>query len=151
MTLRIEIADEQVLHPIDHSLVRRIKEVVKKIAKEHGYAEGEISIAVIDDAGIHRLNREFLQHDWPTDVITFPLSDDENWLDGEIVVSRETADRLAINLPWSGDDELLLYVIHGTLHLVGFDDQDEGSSREMKIEEKRWLIEMKVPQAELHE
>ena len=66
------------------------------------------------------------------------------------MVSRETADRVATTLPWSGDDELLLYVIHGTLHLVGLDDRDDDSREIMNLAEKKYLIHFDVPEAASH-
>ncbi len=151
MTIRIDIADEQETHPVDDALCARLKKAVKRIAADFEFKDGEISIAVLDDAAIRRLNMEYLQHDWATDVVTFPLSDDEDRLEGEIVVSRETADRVAEEMPWSADDELLLYVIHGALHLVGFDDHDDESRLEMKQEEKKYLLLFEVPGADHHE
>ncbi len=150
MTLRVLIADEQTARPLEDDLAARLQLAVQRITKDHGYGRGEISIAVVDDATIRELNRHYLQHDWATDAITFPLEDDGDWLEGEIVVSRETADRIAANLPWTADDELLLYVIHGALHLVGFDDQDEAAQCAMKAAERKYLMLLDVPHAESH-
>jgi probable rRNA maturation factor len=88
------------------------------------YVAGEISIAVVDDRSIHELNRQFLDHDYPTDVLSFPLVAAGNHLEGEIVVSVDTAAREAAEVGWSTEDELLLYVVHGALHLAGFADKD---------------------------
>jgi probable rRNA maturation factor len=151
MKMRIDIADEQEANPVDKSLCERLTDASRKIASDFGFDQGEISIAILNDAAIRKINAEFLQHDWATDAITFPFEADDGRLEGEIVVSRETADRVAADLPWSADDELLLYVIHGMLHLVGFDDQDDESRREMKEEEKHYLMQFGVPGAENHE
>ena len=80
--------------------------------------------------------------------ITFEACD--GFLEGEILVSRETADRVALTLPWSGDDELLLYVIHGTLHLVGLDDREDASREIMRSVERKYLIHFQVAQAATH-
>jgi probable rRNA maturation factor len=149
--IRIDIADEQENHPVDDVLCERLTKAAIKIANDYGFEFGEISIAILDDAAIRKINAEFLQHDWATDAITFPFEASDGRLEGEIVVSRETADRVAVDLPWTDDDELLLYVIHGMLHLVGFDDQDDESRREMKEEEKNYLLHFGVPGAENHE
>jgi probable rRNA maturation factor len=111
---------------------RRIEAAVLAALAESPYSQGAVSVAVVDDAAIHRLNRQFLDHDWPTDVLTFPLVDDPPRLEGEIVVSLETAAAAAAEAGWSCDDELVLYVVHGALHLAGFDDQrpsDEAAMR----------------------
>ena len=150
MTLRVLIADEQTARPLEDDLAARLQLAVQRITKDHGYGRGEISIAVVDDATIRELNRHYLQHDWATDVITFPLEAEGDWLEGEIVVSRETADRIAADLPWTADDELLLYAIHGALHLVGLDDQDEASQSAMKAAERQYLMLFDVPHADSH-
>jgi probable rRNA maturation factor len=151
MTIQIAVADNQDSNPVDDQLVNRIEIAVRKIASDFGFVRGEVSIAVFDDSSIQTINRDYLEHDWPTDVITFPLESDDDWIEGEIVVSRETADRVAVDLPWTGDDELLLYVIHGMLHLVGFDDTDEDLRRQMKDAERKYLIQAEVPHAHEHQ
>ena len=88
-----------------------------------------ISVAVVDDATIAVLNRQFLRHEGPTDVLSFLLEQDEDGLEGEVVVSAETARRTAPRFGWSEGEELLLYVIHGTLHLAGYDDAKPREQR----------------------
>jgi probable rRNA maturation factor len=149
--MRVDIADEQEANPIDEALRERLTKACRRIASDFGFDQGEISIAILNDEAIRKINAEFLRHDWATDAITFPFEANEGRLEGEIVVSRETAGRVAADFPWSADDELLLYVIHGMLHLVGFDDQDDESRREMKEEEKNYLMQFGVPGAENHE
>ncbi len=151
MPIQVDIADEQTLRPIDDALATRLIEAVRVVAADYGFRKGEVSIAILDDDAIQVVNRDYLQHDWATDAITFPFEASDGFLEGEILVSRETADREAASLPWSGDDELLLYVIHGTLHLVGLDDQDDASSAVMKLAEKKYLIHFHVPQAATHQ
>lgn len=100
---------------------------------------GEVGVRVTDDSNIHAINREFLQHDYPTDVISFPYDLSPPKVDGELVVSIDTATAEAPNANWSVREELLLYVIHGTLHLVGFDDTDEAVRSQMRLAEKSAL------------
>ena len=149
--IQVDIADEQRLRTIDDALADRLIEAVRIVAGDYGFQKGEVSIAILDDAAIRVVNRDYLRHDWATDAITFPFEASDGFLEGEILVSRETADRVAITLPWSGDDELLLYVIHGTLHLVGLDDQDDAALAIMKAEERKYLIHFKVPEAATHQ
>lgn len=151
MPIQVDIADEQTLRPIDDTLAARLVEAVRVVAGDYGFRKGEVSVAILDDAAIRVVNREYLHHDWATDAITFPFEASNDFIEGEILVSRETADRVANTLPWSGDDELLLYVIHGTLHLVGLDDQDDASRATMKSAEKKYLIHFHVPQAATHQ
>ena len=76
-----------------------ITSVTRRIVADAGFTRGSISIAVVDDATIHQLNRQYLQHDYPTDVLSFPLASDAaaGILEGEIVVSYETASRSAMS------------------------------------------------------
>lgn len=114
---------------------------VRAILATAGFRDGTISIAVVDDPTIHDLNRRFLDHDWPTDVLTFPLACDvrRKWIEAEIVVSRDTAQREASQQQWPEPHELLLYVIHGALHLTGLDDTTDQSRSAMRRAEHHWL------------
>jgi probable rRNA maturation factor len=113
----------------------RIEAAIRAALEGSPYTQGAISVAVVDNAVIHRLNRQFLEHDWPTDVLTFPLADAPPSLEGEIVVSRETAEEFAAEVGWSADDELLLYVVHGALHLAGYDDREPSELAVMRARE----------------
>src|SRR3954452_18562033 len=114
MPLTIEIADEQSDHKLDHS---RLKKAVHLVLEDAGVKSAEISIAVVSDERIHELNRQYLQHDYPTDVLSFVLdhNQDKQSLDGEIIVSADHAASRALQYAWSASDELLLYIIHGCL------------------------------------
>jgi probable rRNA maturation factor len=94
----------------------------------------EISVLVVSDSRIVALHRQFMNESGPTDVITFQH--------GEIFISAESARRNARRFGNSLARELRLYVIHGLLHLHGFDDQDEGSARKMRIVQRRILAEV---------
>lgn len=137
MPLTVEIADEQSLSR-DH---QRLKQAVRQVLGEAGIRAGEISIAIVDDAQMHALNRQYLQHDYPTDVLSFVLEQDEakHSLDGEVIVSSDYAAREAARYGWTADDELLLYVIHGCLHLAGHDDQTPEGKAAMRAAEAKQL------------
>lgn len=107
----------------------------------------ELSISVIDDPTIHRINREHLQHDWPTDVISFEFSPAPA-ASGEILASWDTAGRLAVTAGWSACDELLLYIVHGMLHIVGIDDLDSTSRSQMRQLEWEYLKHANIPGCE---
>jgi probable rRNA maturation factor len=109
--IEIEVNNRQtVLEPLDPA---RLVEATRRILVEAGYAAGEVSVAVVADHEMQTLNAKWLEHDWPTDVLSFVLADGGGALEGEIIVSAETAQRQALAFGWRGDDELLLYVIHG--------------------------------------
>jgi probable rRNA maturation factor len=131
----IEISNRQTLIQPD---IERMRRAVWAVLEEEGIASGAINIAIVDDRVIHDLNRRFLNHDEPTDVLSF-LLDEANGLEGDVIVSAETAIRSAVRYSWPADDELLLYVVHGTLHLAGYDDLDPASLAEMRGREKHYL------------
>lgn len=120
----------------------RLKEVVAAVLSGEGVTSASISVAVLDDAAIRQLNRRYLDHDYATDVLSFVLEQGDEGLEGEVIVSAETAAREAPRFGWSADDELLLYVLHGTLHLVGYDDQREPDITRMRGKEQDYLARM---------
>jgi probable rRNA maturation factor len=132
----IEVADQQTATDVDAALLER---VAVAIVRDHGPSTCHISIAIVDDDTIHRLNRQFLQHDYATDVLSFVLERSSDLLEGEIVVSGETARAQAARYGWPPDHELLLYVIHGLLHLVGWDDQTPAARDAMRCAEDHYL------------
>lgn len=119
----VEIADEQDALLLDPD---RFRADVTALAERAGFP-GTLSVAVVTDAAIREINRRFLDHDYATDVIAFPL--DES--DGEVVVSAERAIEEAGERGVDATAELLLYVVHGILHLLGYDDHEPEDAREM--------------------
>jgi probable rRNA maturation factor len=109
------------------------------IVQDESIEEGYVGVVAVDDPTIQELNRRHLNHDCPTDVLSFPMERTQTRLEGEVVVSADTAVATAPDYGWSAESELLLYVIHGTLHLVGCDDRDREGRREMRRREKAYL------------
>ncbi len=134
--MNIEIANQQSALPIDEDRIRR---VAAAILADAGYREGDLSVAVVDDPTIHELNVRHLQHDYPTDVLSFALTDEPPRLDGEVIVSADTAVENARDYGWPAEDELLLYVIHGVLHLAGHRDKADDEVAAMRAAEARYL------------
>lgn len=136
--LVIEIYDELPGRRIPH---RRLKEAVRRVLAEAGIAQGEVSLAIVGDARMQALNRQYLQHDWTTDVLSFVLEADpaRQRLDGQIIVNADYAAREAQRVGWTRDDELLLYALHGALHLTGMDDQTPQGRQAMRLAEARHL------------
>lgn len=139
--LKIEIADQQRLNVHPEPLI----EIASAILADHGVAQGELSIALVDDPTIRDLNKQYLNHDWETDVISFVLEEGESWLTGQLIVSTDTARRVAEEINSSFEAELALYVAHGTLHLVGFDDLEDEAAIEMRAAERKYLQQFSIP------
>jgi probable rRNA maturation factor len=138
---RITISSPQDAAPIDRQKIRAAAHIV--LTGEH--IEGaEISVAFVDNATIHQLNKRYLNHDEPTDVLSFPLSEGKK-LHGELVIGAEVAKTQAGARGHDVAAELALYVIHGLLHLCGYDDKDEDAAAEMRKRERRYLRELGLP------
>lgn len=139
--LKIEIADQQRLKVDTEPLI----EIASAILADHGVSKGELSIALVDDPTIRDLNKQYLNHDWETDVISFVLDEGESWLAGQLIVSTDTANRIAEEIDSTFESEMALYVAHGTLHLVGFDDLEEEAAKEMRAAERKYLQQFSIP------
>ncbi len=121
-----------------------LKDAITAALIRQGINRAQISIALVDDARIASINESYLHHDGPTDVITFDLRDDmpeasnesisspeHDNIDGEIVISVETALRESTRRGHSPNAETALYAVHGTLHLIGFDDKTKEEADRM--------------------
>ena len=139
-SILIQIADQQETLVLEGACGEScLGEAVRSILAEAGVVEAQISLAVVDNPTIHVLNRKYLDHDYPTDVLSFVLERTEDWLEGEVIVSADTAVATAGQYGWTPEEELLLYVIHGTLHLVGYDDGTDTDRAEMRSREAACL------------
>ena len=139
--IEIALANLQANHPVDTD---RLVHAARTVLNGEGVARASLSLAVVDDATIHYLNRQYLQLDSATDVLSFLLEDGPDGLEGEVVVSADTAAAQSIAAGWSLADELLLYVIHGTLHLAGFNDHDSNGRLAMRTAERSYLERLGV-------
>lgn len=129
------------------SLVSAIRLAVRSAAELRGFCRGRIGVLVTDDETIREINVRHLNHDYPTDVISFTYSRSGDAVEGELVASLGAAQSEAPEAGWDWRSELLLYVIHGTLHICGLEDSDEQQRREMRSAEQEVLgrLEMVPP------
>ena len=136
--LFLEILNEQEEIVVEED---RIRNVCERILADAGIVSGRIGIVIADNETIHNLNRDFLQHDYATDVISFQVESDPDsgHLEGEVIASAEMAKDRAPEFHWSAGEELILYVIHGLLHLVGFDDQTAEQCQLIREKERYYL------------
>jgi len=102
----------------------------------------QVSLAVVDDPTIAGLHERYLGQQGPTDVLSFLLDEADGCLEGEVVVSAQTAVAQAGRFGWSAADELLLYVVHGALHLLGYDDATCPQRRAMRRRERRFVARL---------
>jgi probable rRNA maturation factor len=148
-TYQIAVSDQQSAVEISESVVERI---IRETLTVEGVVEAEISVALVDDPTIHEVNRDHLDHDYPTDVISFLFEDEVltepgpraprgagKRIEGEIIVSGDTAVREAARFGWSPENELTLYLVHGLLHLCGYDDLTDEEQLVMRERERTVL------------
>src|SRR5262245_11316945 len=137
------IATPQEVVPVDRGFMRQL---VRAVLEGEGEPDYEISLAFVDNPTIHRLNQRYLQHDEPTDVLSFPLSEPgARRLAGELVIGAEVAQAQARERGHDVGAELALYVIHGLLHLCGYDDKTPDAAVEMRRRERHYLREVGMP------
>lgn len=118
----------------------RTKKWIKDIAQSEGYKIGDLNYIFCSDEYLLEINRQYLEHDYYTDIITFDHSEEGDKLEGDIYVSvdrvRENADSLG--LPF--EIEIRRVLIHGLLHLIGFEDADDELKKQMRFKEDECLL-----------
>ncbi|MGQ3686137.1 MAG: rRNA maturation RNase YbeY [Candidatus Loosdrechtia sp.] len=176
--MNLEIINLQKFCPVDES---KIKKVIKTVLRDEK-KDAELCVTLMDNKGIKKVNKNFLKHNYATDVLSFayheasrknkvaqqsqhkicrsvPLQkevekpgktcfrshDDEKkflqekTITGEIVISAEMAAEVAQENGYPVEGEIVLYVIHGLLHLLGYDDKKKSAAKKMHLKEKELL------------
>lgn len=117
---------------------RDITSWVKAVAASYGRRVGEIGYMFVSDEKILEVNREYLGHDYYTDIITFDY-DEGDVINGDMVISLDTVRTNAEQFGKSYDEELHRVIIHGILHLCGIDDKKPGEREIMEQAENKAL------------
>ena len=111
---------------------------IKRVAQAHGRKVGEIGYMFVSDEKILEVNRQYLGHDYYTDIITFDY-DEGDVLNGDLVTSLDTVRTNAEKFGKEYDDELHRVIIHGILHLCGINDKGPGEREIMEAHENEAL------------
>ncbi|KLU65986.1 MULTISPECIES: rRNA maturation RNase YbeY [Desulfosporosinus] len=136
-TVSIELRDE-----LTELLERAIQEGIRSAA---GPEEAEVSLILVDNQRIHELNRDYRGVDRPTDVLSFALQEEtdeepdsefEDDMLGDIVISVERAREQATEYGHSLKREIVYLAVHGTLHLLGYDHENDADKQEMRAKEE---------------
>ena len=111
---------------------------IRRVAATYGKRVGEVGYLFCDDEHILQVNREYLQHDYYTDIITFDYCEGDT-LNGDLVISLDTIRTNAEQFGRPYDEELHRVIIHGILHLCGINDKGPGEREQMEAAENRAL------------
>ncbi|TWU48041.1 rRNA maturation RNase YbeY [Rubripirellula reticaptiva] len=141
--IEVEVnVDPQISVAINQPLMIR---AIATAAAARGFTAGQIGVRVTDDPAIREINAKHLGHDYATDVISFGYEADSPYVEGELVVSIDTAISRAAELGWPAESELILYVVHGTLHICGMDDHDDDDRQAMRTFETEVMTRLGIP------
>lgn len=116
---------------------RLIHSLIAQLSKELGVKLDSLSINFVDADQLLAINKEYLQHNYHTDIITFNYSGSNDCLEGEIFISINEAIVNSLKYNVHLDSEIVRLVIHGILHLVGYDDKNSSDKKKMKKEENK--------------
>ncbi len=111
---------------------------IKAVAAQYGRKVGEIGYLFVNDEKILEVNREYLGHDYYTDIITFDY-DEEQTINGDLVISLDTVRSNALLFGKDYNEELHRVIIHGILHLCGINDKGPGEREIMEAAENKAL------------
>ncbi len=134
--MSVEIAQA---HPSRRLDAARLRRLIRHVAQAEGCRLHALSLVLADHATVRDLNRTYLGHDYLTDVLSFPMNDAPDVIEGEVYVDLDTAAERHAEFGASFEEEACRYVIHGLLHLAGHDDATPEERAAMRALENRYL------------
>lgn len=119
----------------------RVEAAVRHVLLAEGVAEAEISVALLADGAIAAMNDQYLEHEGPTDVITFAMHEGDEPPLGDVYVGVEQAVRQAAEFGATAEEEVLRVAVHGVLHVLGYQHPDgpERMQSEMFVRQEELL------------
>lgn len=121
---------------------KQVLNIIEKVIRTENMDPDDLIFIITVDKEIRRINKEFLNHNYYTDVIAFSYNEG-NILRGEVYISLETVKRNSINYKVSLREELIRVMIHGALHLCGYDDRSDEEREVMFQKGESWILELK--------
>ncbi len=119
---------------------RKTKSWLQSIIKAEGFSLNQLNYIFCSDEYLLNVNRQYLDHDFYTDIITFDNSEEEAVVEGDIFISIDRVKDNAQELNKPFEEELRRVLAHGILHLVGYDDKEDEQEQEMRAKEDFYLI-----------
>jgi rRNA maturation RNase YbeY len=119
----------------------RLKDFISKKVKQEVKKNLQLNYVFCSDEFLFDINLKFLNHDFYTDIITFPLSETEKEIEGEIYISIDRVKDNALKLKTDFKEELHRVIFHGVLHLMGYKDKTKTQVKAMRKKENEWLAE----------
>ena len=138
-----------ILQPVSLTERTRLKQFIIKLFRQEKKPLAELSYIFCSDQFLLDINRQFLQHDFYTDIITFPLSDPGQPISGEIYISVDRVRDNAREFGSSIQQELLRVIFHGALHLCGYKDKSPRDEKLMRAMEDKYLELYSVPRGNI--
>jgi len=158
VSVQLDWSNEQDKLTIPEEWISKLEQLLQEAAEMEGLTSGEVTLTFTDNAGVHALNKEYRGIDAPTDVLSFALNDEgvdeldiyfgeetEAGLDpisgmlGDIIISVERAEEQRLEYGHSLEREIGFLFVHGFLHLLGYDHQDDASEAEMTSKQEAVL------------
>jgi probable rRNA maturation factor len=117
---------------------KRAKSIIEEVIRNELRVSGDLNVIITNDESIREINMKFLNHDYYTDVIAFNYNE-EDVIKGEIYISIDTVRRNAFEYKVHLREEVLRVIVHGVLHLIGYEDSTYEGKEEMRRKEDFWL------------
>jgi len=138
--LKIRIFYDNVKFRLKES--KKVLNIIEKVIRREKKIPGDLIFIISNNKEVRKINKEFLNHNYNTDVIAFGYSE-RNTLNGEIYISYGKVKENANNYKVSCREELVRVMIHGTLHLCGYDDNTEEKRKLMMEKGEKWILMLK--------
>ncbi|QJA08014.1 rRNA maturation RNase YbeY [Romboutsia sp. CE17] len=151
--MKLIIDDRQDKLQVSEELIEKIKDIILECLDYEGYDDDyDISLSFVDNKEIHELNKLYRGIDRPTDVLSFPMLDEELDFDieleekslGDIVISLERAFEQSVDYNHSFEREVCFLVCHSMFHLLGYDHDTEENTKEMREKEEYILNKLSI-------
>lgn len=119
-----------------------IRQWLKQQAEAEGYSVGDLNYIFCSDDYVLQVNRDYLQHDYYTDIITFDQSEEDDKLEGDIFISVDRVADNAQQVGVSAEQEMRRVLAHGMLHLCGYGDKTDEEAAQMRAKEEEWMASL---------